>query len=178
LNYDQLSSSAVQSFPTSSTSFRTQPQHFYTSQPSHGYPNSGLGHDSYREPDDYAGSDGTERQDSPGFKRGGIGGGGNGYKNDSVGNRTLFFSRLPEKVTYSSFLEVIRGGMVVDAWMKPGDHCGSISFLHPQSAEAFYRYAKKNDVYIDGRRVSLSTEFKRLMRQQWQLMVVGQRRMA
>lgn len=177
MNYDQLSSSAVQSFPTSSTSFRTQPQH-YTSQPSHGYPGNGLSRDSYREPDDYAGSDGTERQDSPGLKRGGIGGGGNGYKNDSVGNRTLFFSRLPEKVTYSSFLEVIRGGMVVDAWMKPGDHCGSISFLHPQSAEAFYRYAKKNDVYIDGRRVSLNTQFKPPMRRQWQLMAVGQRRMA
>ncbi|RPA97861.1 hypothetical protein L873DRAFT_1828869 [Choiromyces venosus 120613-1] len=155
LNCDQLSSSAVQSYPTtSSTSFRTQPQH-YTSQPSHGYTSNGFSRDSYREPDDYAGSDGTEKQDISGPKRGGVGGGGNDYKDDSVGNRTLFFSRLPEKVTYSSFLEAIRGGMVVDAWMKPGDHCGSISFLHPQSAEAFYRYAKKNDVYIDGRRVNV-----------------------
>ncbi|PWW75527.1 hypothetical protein C7212DRAFT_198100 [Tuber magnatum] len=155
LNYDQLSSSAVQSYPTtSSTSFRTRPQH-HTSQPSHGYTCSGLGRDGYREPDDYAGSDGTERQDTSGPKRGGVGGGGNGCRDGSAGNRTLFFSRLPEKVTYSSFLEAIRGGMVVDAWMKPGDHCGSISFLHPQSAEAFYRYAKKNDVYIDGRRVNV-----------------------
>ncbi|KAG0127693.1 hypothetical protein HOY82DRAFT_613093 [Tuber indicum] len=155
LNYDQLSSSAIQSYPTtSSTSFRTQPQH-YTSQSSHEYISSRLSRGSCREPDDYAGSDGTERQDTSGPKRGGGGGGSNGYKDDSAGNRTLFFSRLPEKVTYTSFLGAIRGGMVVDAWMKPGDHCGSISFLHSQSAEAFYRYAKKNDVYIDGRRVNV-----------------------
>lgn len=164
LNLDELSSSAIQSYPTPSTtpSFRTQPHnHMAAHSGTQRYARNGVHRETYREQDDYAGSDGTEKQDIPEPRRGsaGAGGGANDYKEDSGGNRTLFFTRLPEKVTYSSFLETVRGGLVVDAWMKPSDRCGSISFLHPQSAEAFYRYAKRNDIYIDGRRVSFVSLF-------------------
>lgn len=93
-------------------------------------------------------SDATTKQDTQESR-----GGENEYNDQICGNRTLFFTRLPEKTTYASFLETVRGGAVVDAWMKPSDRCASVSFLLPQSAEAFYRYVKKNDLYIDGRRV-------------------------
>lgn len=93
-------------------------------------------------------NDGTMRQASQEFRAG-----GDEYNYQTNGNRTLFFTRLPEKSTYASFLEVVRGGVVVDVWMKPSDRCASVSFLQPQSAANFYRYAKKNDLYIDGRRV-------------------------
>lgn len=133
--------------PLSSTpSFRTQPSQYtnHSSQFSH---TNGNGHAHYEEMGDGEESDGTTK-DIQGRRRG-----GNEYNDQTGGNRTLFFTRLPEKATYASFLEVVRGGAVVDVWMKPSDRCASISFLNPQSAEAFYRYAKKNDLYVDGRRV-------------------------
>lgn len=136
--------------PSSTPSFRTQPNQ-YTSHSSQVPHSNGNGHSLYQGTEDPGDeSDGTTKQDAQEPRRGG----GNEYNDQIGGNRTLFFTRLPEKTTYASFLEVVRGGAVVDAWMKPSDRCASISFLHPQSAEAFYKYAKKNDLYVDGRRVS------------------------
>lgn len=145
-----ISSTALnRSHPPSSTpSFRTQPNQ-YTNHSSQASRVNGTGDAHYRGTEDSGDeSDGTTRQDAREFR-----GGGNEYNGQTGGNRTLFFTRLPEKATYASFLEVVRGGAVVDAWMKPSDRCASVSFLQPQSAEAFYRYAKKNDLYVDGRRV-------------------------
>lgn len=134
--------------PSSIPSFRTQPNQ-YTNHSSQASRVNGAGDAHYRGTEDSDDeSDGTTRQDAREFR-----GGGNEYNGQTGGNRTLFFTRLPEKATYASFLEVVRGGAVVDVWMKPSDRCASVSFLQPQSAEAFYRYAKKNDLYIDGRRV-------------------------
>lgn len=133
--------------PSSTPSFRTQPNQ-YTNHSFQASRVNGTGDAHYRGTEDSGDeSDGTTRQDAREFR------GGNEYNGQTGGNRTLFFTRLPEKATYASFLEVVRGGAVVDAWMKPSDRCASVSFLQPQSAEAFYRYAKKNDLYIDGRRV-------------------------
>lgn len=140
--------------PSSTPPLHTQPNQYavHSSQAPH---NNGAGPAHYQGTEDSSGeSNGTTRQGAHELGgRGGGGGGGNEYNDQIGGNRTLFFTRLPEKATYASFLEVVRGGAVVDAWMKPSDRCASVSFLQPQSAEAFYRYAKKNDLYIDGRRV-------------------------
>lgn len=141
--------------PSSTPLLHTQPNQ-YSVHSSQAPRNNGAGHSHYQETEDSSSeSDGTTRQGAHELRgRGRGGGGGNEYNDQIGGNRTLFFTRLPEKATYASFLEVVRGGAVVDAWMKPSDRCASVSFLQPQSAETFYRYAKKNDLYIDGRRVS------------------------
>lgn len=144
-----VSSTLNRPHPLSSTpSFQTQPNQ-YANHSSQVFRTNGISDAHYRGTEDPGDeSDGTTRQGAREFR-----GGGDEYNDQTGGNRTLFFTRLPEKVTYASFLEVVRGGAVVDVWMKPSDRCASVSFLHPQSAEAFYRYAKKNDLYIDGRRV-------------------------
>lgn len=136
--------------PSSTPPFHTQPNQ-YTVHSSQAPRSNGAGQAHYHGTEDSSGeSDSTTRQGAHELRGGG---GGNEYNDQMGGNRTLFFTRLPEKATYASFLQVVRGGAVVDAWMKPSDRCASVSFLQPQSAETFYRYAKKNDLYIDGRRV-------------------------
>lgn len=134
--------------PSSTQSLHIQPNQ-HTVNSSRAPRNNGAGHAHYQGTETSGDeSDGTTRQAAQEFRAG-----GNEYNDQTSGNRTLFFTRLPEKSTYASFLEAVRGGVVVDVWMKPSDRCASVSFLQPQSAENFYRYAKKNDLYIDGRRV-------------------------
>ncbi|KAL7275459.1 hypothetical protein RUND412_001587 [Rhizina undulata] len=137
--------------PTPTTqSFRTQPESDFVDTSVRSPQTNGHGYHRRRNVEDYANSDATTKQDDHGSKK--------GYEfrdGASARNRTIFFTNLSDKTTYASLLEAVRGGAVVDAWMKPSDHCASISFVEPEAAEAFYRYAKKNDIYIDGRRINL-----------------------
>lgn len=71
--------------------------------------------------------------------------------------RTLFFSNLPKDATYSDLVAVVRGGALVDVWMKESDRCASVSFINPADADAYLRYAKKNEIFIGGCRVSPSS---------------------
>lgn len=69
------------------------------------------------------------------------------------GKRTIYLTKLPDRVTYAQIFSVIRGGAVVDVWMKPSDHAASVSFVDCSAAENFYQYTRKNDIYIGGKRI-------------------------
>ncbi|KAF8451312.1 hypothetical protein BGX38DRAFT_1269561 [Terfezia claveryi] len=69
------------------------------------------------------------------------------------GKRTIYLTKLPDRVTYAQIFSVIRGGTVVDVWMKSSDHAASVSFVDCSAAENFYQYTRKNDIYIDGKRI-------------------------
>jgi len=71
------------------------------------------------------------------------------------GKRTIYLTKLPDRVTYAQIFSVIRGGTVVDVWMKSSDHAASVSFVDCSAAESFYQYTRKNDIYIDGKRVQV-----------------------
>ena len=73
------------------------------------------------------------------------------------GKRTIYLTKLPERITYAQIFSVIRGGAVVDVWMKSSDHAASVSFVDSLAAESFYQYARRNDIYIDGKRVQKLT---------------------
>ena len=60
--------------------------------------------------------------------------------------RTVYLTKLPERITYAQVFSVIRGGAVVDVWMKASDHAASVSFVEPSAAENFYQYTRKNDI--------------------------------
>ncbi|KAF8466397.1 hypothetical protein BDZ91DRAFT_725335 [Kalaharituber pfeilii] len=74
---------------------------------------------------------------------------------NGTGRRTLYLTKLPDRITYGQIFSVIRGGAVVDVWMKSSDHAASVSFVECSAAESFYQYAKRNDIYIDGRRINV-----------------------
>lgn len=71
------------------------------------------------------------------------------------GKRTIYLTKLPDRITYAQIFSVIRGGAVVDVWMKSSDHAASVSFVDCSDAENFYQYARKNDIYIDGKRINV-----------------------
>ncbi|KAI5794313.1 hypothetical protein DFH27DRAFT_565871 [Peziza echinospora] len=79
----------------------------------------------------------------------------NNNQRNGHGKRTIYLTKLPERVTYAKIFDVIRGGAVVDVWVKASDHAASVSFIECDAAENFYQYARKNDIYIDGRRINV-----------------------
>jgi hypothetical protein len=75
---------------------------------------------------------------------------------ESKARRTLFFCNLPKDATYADLVAVVKGGPLVDVWMKNQDHCASVSFVNPEDADNYLRWAKRNGVVVLGRRVSSS----------------------
>ena len=75
---------------------------------------------------------------------------------NSKARRTVFFTNIPKDATYHDLVDVVRGGPLVDVWMKSSHRCASVSFVNSADAEAYFRYAKKNDIYIKGHRVGSS----------------------
>ena len=67
--------------------------------------------------------------------------------------RTLLISKLPENTTHAEIAEVVKGGMLLDIYLRTHDRAASVSFLHESAAQDFYRHVKRYDLYIKGKRV-------------------------
>ncbi|RFU33918.1 hypothetical protein B7463_g2442, partial [Scytalidium lignicola] len=75
------------------------------------------------------------------------------YKNEA--KRTVQLSNLPEGVTHADLTNVVRGGLLLDIFLRRNDHTASISFLEEQHAQDFFRHVKRHDLYIRGKRVDI-----------------------
>jgi hypothetical protein len=73
---------------------------------------------------------------------------------DKFSQRTVLLVNLPEGVTHLEVVEAVRGGMLLDIYLRAHDRTASVSFLEQAHAQEFFRYVKRNDLYIRGRRVS------------------------
>jgi hypothetical protein len=71
--------------------------------------------------------------------------------------RTILLTNLPEAATHADVTEAIKGGMLLDIFLRSQDRAASVSFLDENDANNFFRYAKRNDLYIRGKRVSTKT---------------------
>lgn len=71
--------------------------------------------------------------------------------------RTIQLSNLPEAATHADVTDAVKGGMLLDVFLRSQDRAASISFLDGNAANDFFRYAKRNDLYIRGKRVSLQS---------------------
>lgn len=69
--------------------------------------------------------------------------------------RSLVFSRLHEETTHADVIDIVRGGMLLDVFMR-NDHSCIVSFLEEEDAKAFYGYAKRKDLVILGRRIEIN----------------------
>lgn len=76
------------------------------------------------------------------------------YPNLSTGGekRTLYFSGLSDRTTYSDLLSVIKGGKILSVSMR--ERTATVSFLN--GAGEFLAWAKKNDIYLQSKRVQVS----------------------
>lgn len=66
--------------------------------------------------------------------------------------RTLALSGLPENTTHKDVTNVVRGGMLLDIFLRAAEHVALVSFLREEDAVRFYDHARKNDVYIKNKR--------------------------
>lgn len=73
--------------------------------------------------------------------------------------RTIQLSNLPEAATHADVTDAVKGGMLLDVFLRSQDRAASISFLDGNAANDFFRYAKRNDLYIRGKRVSVDLHY-------------------
>ncbi|EOO04426.1 putative rna recognition motif containing protein [Phaeoacremonium minimum UCRPA7] len=69
--------------------------------------------------------------------------------------RTILLTNLPEGVTHADVTRVVRGGQLLDVYLRANDRSVAISFLHAVDARAFFDHVKKNDLYIKNKRVEI-----------------------
>ena len=68
--------------------------------------------------------------------------------------RTILLASLPDGVTHSDIVNVVKGGLILDIYLRTHDKLASVSFLEASAAQEFFRHVKRHDLYIRGKRVS------------------------
>lgn len=64
--------------------------------------------------------------------------------------RTILFSNLSDKTTHKDLTNLIRGGRLLDIYLR-NDRCAIVSFV--EGAADFMAYAKRRDLYLHTKRV-------------------------
>ena len=72
--------------------------------------------------------------------------------------RTILIKNLSDKVIHKDIVDLVRGGALLDIYVRTGEKMASVSFVEGSAAQNFLNYAKRNDIYIHGKRVSLTTQ--------------------
>lgn len=67
--------------------------------------------------------------------------------------RTILLSGLAEGTTHADITDAVRGGLLLDIFLRPHERCCSLSFLHGADARAFFDHVRRNDLYIRNKRV-------------------------
>jgi hypothetical protein len=72
---------------------------------------------------------------------------------DKFAKRTVLLVSLPEGTTHSDIVAAVRGGILLDIYLRTHDRTASVSFLEEGAAQEFFRHVKRHDLYIRGKRV-------------------------
>ncbi|ETS76025.1 hypothetical protein PFICI_12969 [Pestalotiopsis fici W106-1] len=67
--------------------------------------------------------------------------------------RTVVLAGLAEGTTHGDVTNVVRGGMVLEIYLRAADHSALVSFLLEEDAVSFYEHVRRNDLYINHKRV-------------------------
>ena len=68
--------------------------------------------------------------------------------------RTILVKNLSDRSTHKDIVDIVRGGLVLDIFMRSNERSASVSFLEGTAAQNFMNYIKRNDIYLQGKRVS------------------------
>ncbi|EPE30191.1 hypothetical protein GLAREA_12914 [Glarea lozoyensis ATCC 20868] len=74
---------------------------------------------------------------------------------DKFAKRTVQLANLHEMTTHADIVDVVRGGMLLDIYLRSHDRTASISFLEEAHAQDFFRHVKRHDLYVRGKRVEI-----------------------
>ncbi|CAG9993321.1 unnamed protein product [Clonostachys byssicola] len=72
------------------------------------------------------------------------------------GNRTISLSNLAEGTTHQDVANMIRGGQVLDIYLRYRENTASVSFLREADAKAFMSHVRKHDLYIKQKRIDVT----------------------
>lgn len=68
--------------------------------------------------------------------------------------RSVLLTNLAEGVTHRDITEAVRGGQLLDIYVRP-DRAVAVSFLLASDARAFFDHVRRHDLYIKHKRVSV-----------------------
>lgn len=68
--------------------------------------------------------------------------------------RTIQLTNLAEGTTHADITAAVRGGMLLDIFLRSHERTATVSFLHAVEARRFFDHIKRNDLYIKNKRVS------------------------
>ena len=71
--------------------------------------------------------------------------------------RSLVFKGISNRTTLADLARVIRGGQILNFFIRPQERQAHVSFVSAEAAEAFYLYSKRSDIYVLDKRVCLPT---------------------
>lgn len=74
---------------------------------------------------------------------------------DNHEDRTLLLTGLSNRTTLADITKAVRGGQLLNLYIRRQQRTAHVSFVNPLAAEAFLIYSKRTDLYIRGKRVSL-----------------------
>lgn len=67
--------------------------------------------------------------------------------------RSILLSKLPDNTTHADITDAVRGGQLLDIYLRSNDRTAAVSFLLAADAKAFYDHVKRHDLYINHKRV-------------------------
>lgn len=73
---------------------------------------------------------------------------------ERIATRTVLLFNLPEGTTHAHIASAVRGGQLLDIFLRAHDRSAQVSFLNAADAKAFYDHVRRHDLYIRQRRVS------------------------
>lgn len=69
--------------------------------------------------------------------------------------RSLLLSNLAEGTTHGDITEAVRGGQLLDIYVRPHDRMATVAFLQAADARAFFDHVRRHDLYIKHKRVRM-----------------------
>ena len=76
------------------------------------------------------------------------------------GDRALVIKGLSKSATLDDITKSIRGGMLLNIFIRQYQHEAHVSFVNPDDAERFLLHCKRHDLYIGNKRVQVSWDKK------------------
>jgi hypothetical protein len=72
---------------------------------------------------------------------------------EKMAQRTVELFSLAEGVTLADITKVIRGGLLLDIFLRSNDRSCLISFVQAADAKAFFDHVRRHDLYIKNKKV-------------------------
>ncbi|KAF1987278.1 hypothetical protein K402DRAFT_420499 [Aulographum hederae CBS 113979] len=70
--------------------------------------------------------------------------------------RTLLITKLPDNVTHQELVNVIRGGRIVDMYIRNDRRSANVTFAEAEAASSFIAYARRNNIVINYKMINVA----------------------